>query len=49
LGDQWQLAPEEGSLLNSAGGMLVIAPVLVLYAVLQRHFVESVERTGIIG
>ena len=28
LGDQWQLAPEEASLLNSAGGMLVIAQCL---------------------
>ena len=49
LGDQWQRAPEEISLLNSAGGLMVIAPLLVLYAVLQRQFVESVERTGIVG
>lgn len=49
LGDQWQHAPEEMSLLNSAGGLMVIAPLLVLYAVLQRQFVESVERTGIVG
>lgn len=49
LGDQWELAPEEASLLNSAGGMLIISPVLLLYAFLQKHFVESVERTGIVG
>lgn len=49
LGDQWQLAPEETSLLNSAGGVMIIAPVLFLYAFMQRHFVESVERTGIVG
>lgn len=49
LGDQWEQAPEETSLLNSAGGMLIIAPVLLLYAFMQRYFVESVERTGIIG
>ncbi|MFY9146824.1 MAG: carbohydrate ABC transporter permease [Bacillota bacterium] len=49
LGDQWRQAPEEASLLNSAGGVMIIAPVLVLYAFMQRHFVESVERTGIVG
>ncbi len=29
--------------------VLVIAPMLILYAFVQRKFVESVERTGIIG
>jgi multiple sugar transport system permease protein len=34
---------------NLAGTMLVILPMLILYLVLQRQFVESVERSGITG
>jgi multiple sugar transport system permease protein len=37
------------SLLNSAGILLVITPLLVLYSLTQRYFVESIERTGLIG
>jgi len=37
------------SLVNSAGMLLVVVPLLVLYAFTQRYFVESVERTGLIG
>jgi len=32
-----------------AGTMLSILPLLILYFVLQRHFVESIDRTGITG
>jgi multiple sugar transport system permease protein len=42
----------EGShirLVSNAGILLYIAPVLVLYAFLQRFFVESISRTGIVG
>lgn len=37
------------SLINNAGMILVILPLLLLYVFLQRYFVESIERTGIIG
>lgn len=37
------------SLLNSAGILLVVGPLLLLYAFTQRYFVESIERTGLIG
>ena len=37
------------SLLNNAGMMLFMAPVLILYLFMQRHFVESIERTGLVG
>ncbi len=37
------------SLLNNAGILLFIAPILVLYLFCQRHFVESIERTGLVG
>lgn len=37
------------SVVNNAGMILVIAPLLILYLFMQRYFVESIERTGIIG
>jgi multiple sugar transport system permease protein len=37
------------SLLNNAGMLMFIAPLLIIYAVLQRYFIESIERTGITG
>ncbi len=35
--------------ISMAGTMLSILPLLLLYLVLQRHFVESIDRTGITG
>lgn len=35
--------------LKSAGVLLVIAPLVLLYLALQRFFVESVERSGLVG
>lgn len=35
--------------ISMAGTMLSILPLLLLYFVLQRHFVESIDRTGITG
>ena len=32
-----------------AGNVLTILPLLILYFFAQRHFVESVDRTGITG
>lgn len=37
------------SLIHNAGMILVIVPLLILYLFMQRYFVESVERTGIVG
>jgi multiple sugar transport system permease protein len=37
------------SILNNTGMVLFIAPLLILYTVLQRYFIEGVERTGIVG
>lgn len=36
-------------LVRSTGMLLFIAPPMILYAFMQRYFVESVERTGIVG
>ena len=35
--------------INMAGTLLSILPLMLLYFVLQRHFVESIDRTGITG
>lgn len=40
---------QEWVLIENTGMLLFIAPLLILYAVLQRYFIESVERTGIVG
>ena len=37
------------SILDNTGMVLFIVPLLVIYAILQRYFIEGVERTGIVG
>ena len=41
--------PQYFSLIVNAGSMLMIAPLLIMYAVLQKYFVESIDRTGLVG
>jgi len=41
----WQMA----SMVNNAGMLMFIAPLLIMYAALQKYFIESVERTGLVG
>jgi len=36
-------------MVTYAGVVLVIAPILVIYAFLQRQFIEGIERSGIVG
>jgi multiple sugar transport system permease protein len=48
LGDVYRTS-HLASILNNTGMMLTIGPMLILYALLQRHFVESVERSGLVG
>ncbi len=48
-GDANSLDPYYISLLNNTGALLVIAPPLLLYFFVQRFFVESVERSGLVG
>lgn len=33
----------------NAGVVLVMLPIVILYLVLQRRFIEGVERSGIVG
>lgn len=37
------------SLVNNAGIVLYILPLLLVFLVGQRHFIEGIERTGIVG
>ncbi len=37
------------SLLNNTGMILFILPLLILFAFTQRYFIESIERTGLVG
>ncbi len=37
------------SLISNTGMILFILPLLILFALMQRYFIESIERTGIIG
>jgi len=41
--------PSYLSMLVNTSVLLAIAPLIILYMLVQRHFVESVERTGIVG
>ena len=48
----WANKAVEGTyiqLVNNAGMLLYILPVLILYAFLQRFFIESIEKTGLVG
>lgn len=37
------------SMLTNAGALLIIAPLIVLFLIVQRFFVQGVERTGLTG
>jgi multiple sugar transport system permease protein len=41
--------PVYTSMLLNTGVLLTIAPLIVLYLFVQKYFVESVERTGVVG
>ncbi len=43
------LSSEIASLINNTGSLMFIAPLLLLYTFLQRYFIESVERSGLVG
>ncbi|WP_373229830.1 carbohydrate ABC transporter permease [Cohnella sp.] len=41
--------PVYTSMLLNTGVLLMIAPLILMYLFVQRYFVESVERTGVVG
>lgn len=48
-GIEVKMDPYYISLLNNTGALLVVGPPLLLYIFLQRYFVESIARAGIVG
>jgi len=42
-------SPAMKSLFINTGSLLVIAPLVILYLFAQKYFVESIERSGIVG
>ena len=45
----WSISAEYKTIVNNTGMVLFLLPILLFYVFLQRYFVESVERTGIVG
>lgn len=46
----WEASPNKlNDAIRMAGTMLAIAPLMIMYLVLQKQFVESVDRAGITG
>ena len=43
------ISPGFVSMMNNTGTILVILPLILLYIVCQKHFVEGIERSGIVG
>lgn len=43
------LGSQYSSLINNTGMIMVILPLLLLYTFMQKYFIESVERSGLIG
>ena len=49
LTGQYKMSTSEGTPKLMSGAVLYILPMIVMYMILQRYFVQSVERTGIVG
>ena len=43
------IGPAYQALVNGIGSILLILPLLIMYLFLQRSFIQSVERSGIVG
>lgn len=48
-GSGFKADPNHVAMVVDTGILLAIAPLILLYIVVQRYFVESIERTGIVG
>lgn len=43
------ISPGFVSMMNNTGTILAILPLVLLYLICQKHFVEGIERSGIVG
>lgn len=48
-GSGFKADPNHVAMVVDTGILLAIAPLILMYMVVQRYFVESIERTGIVG
>lgn len=48
-GTEARADPNHVSMIVDTGILLAIAPLIIMYLFVQRYFVESVERTGVVG
>lgn len=44
-----EISPREQIVWKEAGCLLSITPILLLYTLLQKHFTEGIERSGLVG
>ena len=44
-----QIDVSQQALINGIGCLLVILPLFILYMIAQKAFVESIERSGLVG
>ena len=43
------ISRQKFSMINNTGSLLFITPLILLYGFMQRYFIESIERTGLVG
>lgn len=43
------ISPGFRSLMNNTGSVLVLVPLIIVYLLCQRYFIEGIERSGIVG
>lgn len=43
------ISPGFASMMNNTGVIITVVPLILLYLICQRHFIEGIERSGIVG
>ena len=49
VGTEARADPNHAAMIVDTGILMAIAPLIIMYLFVQRYFVESVERTGVVG
>lgn len=45
----WMKTDEYIAVIKSTGVLLMLIPVLIIYLIMQKHFVDGIERSGLVG
>lgn len=48
-GQMANMSPAYASMMNNTGSIMLVVPLFLIYLFAQRYFVESIERSGIVG